>query len=151
MQVNKTWVRTLIDTDVTVNFLSSEFMKKAKILLQKKSNAYAVTDIDEKSCEYNKEMIDQKIEEIRLQIEPHIKNMQFNMILTEQHDVILELSWLKDINSKISFQHRTIDFSTGKLVYMSKRMHESRLEICTILINELNREIWENSEQVKIL
>ena len=48
------------------NFLLSEFIKKAKILLQKKSNAYTVTDIDEKSLRYNKEMIDQETEEIRL-------------------------------------------------------------------------------------
>ena len=41
-------------------------MKKAKILLQKKSDVYAVTDIDKKLLEYNKEMIDHEIEEIRL-------------------------------------------------------------------------------------
>ena len=64
---------------------------------------------------------------------------------------MLELSWLKDINSKISFQCRTIDFSTGKLVHMSKEMHESELEISIILANKLNKKIWENSEQVKIL
>ena len=48
---------------VIVNFLSPEFTKKAKILLQKKSDVYAVTDIDEKSFKYNKEMIDQETEE----------------------------------------------------------------------------------------
>ena len=74
-QVNRTWTRTLIDTDVMTNFLSSEFTKKAKILLQRKSNVYAVTDIDEKSLEYNKEIIDQEIEEIRLQIRLHINDM----------------------------------------------------------------------------
>ena len=52
--------------NVTANFLLSEFIKKVKILLQRKSNAYAVTDIDEKLLEYNKEIIDQEIEEIRL-------------------------------------------------------------------------------------
>ena len=77
--------------------------------------------------------------------------MQFNMTLIKQHDIILELSWLEDINLKISFWCRIVDFSTGKLVYMSKEMHESELEICTILVNKLNREIQENSEQVKIL
>ena len=136
-QVNRTWTRTLIDTDVMTNFLSPEFMKKAKISLQKKSNAYAVTDIDEKPLEYNKETVDQETEETQLQIEPHINDMQFNITLTEWHDVILELSWLKDINSKISFWCRTIDFSTGKLVHMSKEMSESGLEICAILTDNL--------------
>ena len=77
--------------------------------------------------------------------------MQFNIILIRQHNVVLELSWLKDINSKISFWHRTIDFSTGKLVHMSKEMSESELEICTISANDLKKKIWENLEQVKIL
>ena len=52
--------------NITANFLLSEFIKKAKILLQKKRDVYAVTDIDKKSFEYNKEIIDQKIEEIKL-------------------------------------------------------------------------------------
>ena len=77
---------------VIVNFLLSEFAKKVKILLQKKSNVYAVTDIDEKSLEYNKEMIDQEMKEIRLQIRLYMNNMQFNIMLIKQHNVVLELS-----------------------------------------------------------
>ena len=46
--------------------MSSSFVKKANILLQRKSDVYAVTDIDEKSLEYNKETVDQETEEIRL-------------------------------------------------------------------------------------
>ena len=34
---------------------------------------------------------------------------------------------------------------------MSKEMWESELEICIILANKFNKEIQENSEQVKIL
>ena len=49
-----------------MNFMSSEFVRKAKILLQKKDNVYAVTDIDEKSFKYNKKQIDQEMKEIRL-------------------------------------------------------------------------------------
>ena len=52
--------------NVTANFLLLEFAKKVKILLQKKSDVYAVIDIDEKSFKYNKEMINQEIKEIRL-------------------------------------------------------------------------------------
>ena len=144
--VNRTWTRTLIDMSVIINFLSPEFAKKVKILLQKKSNIYAVTDIDEKSLRYNKETVDQETEEIRLQIRSHINNMQFNIMLIRWHDIVLELLWLEDIDSKISFQYRTIDFSTGKLVHMSKEMSESELEICTILTNNLKKKIWENSK-----
>ena len=67
-------------------------------------------------------MIDQETEETRLQIRSYINDMQFNIMLTRWHDVVLELLWLKDINLKISFQHRMIDFSIEKLIHMSKEM-----------------------------
>ena len=44
-----------------------------------------------------------------------------------------------------------IDFLIRKLVHMSKEMQGSKLEICTILTNDLKKKIQENSEQVKIL
>ena len=34
---------------------------------------------------------------------------------------------------------------------MSREMLELNLQICTISANELKKELWENSEQVKIL
>ena len=52
---------------------------------------------------------------------------------------------------KISFQHWTINFSTEKLIYISKEIEESVLEICVILAIKLKKKIWENSEEVKIL
>ena len=61
----------------------SEFVRKMKILLQKKDNVYAVTDIDKKSLEYNKEQINQEIKEIRLQIRSHMNDMQFDVMLTK--------------------------------------------------------------------
>ena len=76
---------------VMTNFLLSEFAKKMKISLQKKSDAYAVTDIDEKPLEYNEEKVDHEMKEIRLCIESHMNDMQFDITLTEQHDVVLEL------------------------------------------------------------
>ena len=41
-----------------MNFMLLEFIKKINILFKKKSNVYAVTVIDKKSLEYNKEKID---------------------------------------------------------------------------------------------
>ena len=67
--------------------------------------------------------------------------MQFNITLTEWHNVVLKLLWLKDVNLKISFQYRIIDFSTEKLIHISKEMHESELEICAISADKLNRKI----------
>ena len=89
--MNKIWTKTLIDTEVIVNFILSSFIRKVNISLQTKSNVYIVTDIDEKSLEYNKEIIDQEIKETRLYIKLYTNNMQFNIMLTDRHDVVLEL------------------------------------------------------------
>ena len=48
------------------DFMSLTFTKKVKLPLQKKSNVYKVTAVDNKLLFYNKEIIDHKIEEIRL-------------------------------------------------------------------------------------
>ena len=52
-----------------------EFTRKMNILLRKKNEIYIVTVIDKKLLEYNKEKIDQQIEEIRLQIKLYINNI----------------------------------------------------------------------------
>ena len=46
--------------------MSSTFAKRAKILLQKKSNVYKVTTIDDELLSYNNKIVDYKIKEIRL-------------------------------------------------------------------------------------
>ena len=90
--MNEIWARTLIDMSITANFLLSEFVRKVRISLQEKSDVYAVTDIDKKSLEYNKDMINHKTEETQLQIKSHINDMQFDIMLISRHDVVLELS-----------------------------------------------------------
>ena len=52
--------------------MSSAFIKNVKISLQKKSDAYEVTVLDNKLLSYNKEIINHETEEIILQIEPHV-------------------------------------------------------------------------------
>ena len=135
------------------DFMSSTFAKKSKVQLQQKKNKniYKVTSVDDAALSYNNRVVDHKTEDTWLQIEPHVWDMQFNIMITDKHDVVLELLWLQDVNSKISFQCWMINFLTGKLVYMSKEMLGSDLQICTILTNKLKKKLWENPEQVKVL
>ena len=77
--------------------------------------------------------------------------MWFNIMLISKHDVVLELLWLQNVNSKISFQCQTINFSVRKLVHMSKEMLGSDLQICAISADELKQKLKKNPEQVKIL
>ena len=104
-QVNKQWAHTLIDTGVMRDFMSLTFAKKSKVQLQqsKKQNIYKVTSVDDAVLSYNNRVIDHKMKDTWLQIESHVQDMWFNIMIISKHDVVLELSWLQNINSKISF------------------------------------------------
>ena len=133
--------------------MSPTFAKKSKVQLQQKKNRdiYEVTSVDDTALSYNNEVVNHKTEDTQLQIRPHVWDMQFNITITDKHNVVLELLWLQDVNLKISFWHWMIDFSIEKLVHMSKEMLESDLQICTISADKFKKELWENSEQVKVL
>ena len=151
--MNEQWAHTLIDTGAMRDFMSSMFTKKVKIPLQQKKgrDTYKVTSVDDKALSYNKRVVDHETEDTQLQIRPHVWDMQFDIMIISKHDVVLELLWLYDINSKISFWCQTINFLTGKLVHMSKEMLELNLQICAISADELKQKLWKNPEQVKIL
>ena len=48
------------------DFMSFTFTKKVKVSLQKKSDIYEVTAVDNELLSYNNRMIDHKIKEIKL-------------------------------------------------------------------------------------
>ena len=73
------------------DFISPAFIKKVKISLQKKSDVYKVTAVDNELLSYNKRIIDHETEEIKLQIRPHIQDMQFDITLISRHNVMLKL------------------------------------------------------------
>ena len=85
--------------------MSPIFAKKAKIPLQQKKgrDAYEVTSVDDKALNYNNGVVDHKTEDTRLQIGPHVQDMQFDIMLTGKHNVVLGLPWLQDVDPKISF------------------------------------------------
>ena len=76
------------------DFMSSIFAKKVKIPLQQKKgrDIYKVTSVNNETLSYNKEVVDHKIEDTQLQIESHVQNMQFNIMLISKHNVVLKLS-----------------------------------------------------------
>ena len=65
-KINRHWVHTLIKTSAIRDFISPVFTKKIKIPLQKKSNVYKVTAVDNKLLSYNNKLVDHKTEEITL-------------------------------------------------------------------------------------
>ena len=64
--MRKHWAHTLIDTGALRDFMLFMSAKKVKISLQKKSNIYKVTAIDNELLLYNNRIINYETEEIRL-------------------------------------------------------------------------------------
>ena len=103
--MNEQWAHILIDMSAMRDFMSSMFIKKVKILLQQKKgrDIYKVTSVDNKTLSYNKEVVDHKMKDTWLQIGPYAWDMWFDIMLISKHDVVLELLWLQDVDSRISF------------------------------------------------
>ena len=99
------WAQALINTGATVNFMSSGFVKRVNITLKNKGReSFTVQNINKNLLNHNHEKIDQEIKKIRLQIESHINEMRFNIMTTGINDIVLEVSWLKEFDSNISFR-----------------------------------------------
>ena len=56
------------------DFMSPTFAKKSKVQLQQKKNqdTYKVTFVDNTALSYNNEVVDHKMKDTQLQIEPHV-------------------------------------------------------------------------------
>ena len=56
------------------DFMSSIFTKKIKVPLQQKKDrdTYKITSVDNKALSYNKRVVNHKMKDTQLQIEPHV-------------------------------------------------------------------------------
>ena len=75
------------------DFISSTFVKKSEVQLQQKENKniYKVTSVDNTALSYNNRVVNHETEDTQLQIEPHVQNMQFNIMIISKHNVVLRL------------------------------------------------------------
>jgi hypothetical protein len=151
VRVDGVCAKALIDSGATANFMSPSFAERANIRLKAKHDAYTVTAVDGELLGYNNGVVNRETQFVELTIGPHRGKMQFDITVTGQHDLVLGLPWLRDVNPSINWARQTMDFSSGRRVKLSEDAPERSLKICALSSTEFKKEIQENPNDVKVL
>ncbi len=72
-----------------------------QISTQKKKESYNLQNFDETLMKYNNELIDQETRLIHLRLERHWEKLRLDVTKQSDSDIVLDISWLRTINSMI--------------------------------------------------
>ncbi len=78
--------------------------------MQKKKESYNLQNFNEILMKYNNELVNQKIWLIHLKLERHWKKLHLDVTKQSDSDIVLNISWLRMINSMIDWINETIAF-----------------------------------------
>ena len=147
VKINDHTARLFIDSDCTRNYMFSEFTRKAQIFMQKKKESYNLWNFDETLMKYNNELIDQEIWLIHLRLEHHWKKLRLNFMKQSGSDIVLDISWLRMINSMIDWVNETITFlhtETTRLHLILKSSESVKIFVMTA--NDIRSELKNSSD-----
>ena len=82
---------TMINFDATRNFVSSSFVNKKGLFIQKKKNAYNLMIINGDSLN-NNEMIIEEITFLTITFQQHHEEFTLNIVRMINHDIVLGMS-----------------------------------------------------------
>ena len=82
---------TMINFDVTRNFVSSSFVNRKDLFTQKKKNAYNLMTIDEDPLKGNDEIIIKEIISLTMTFQQHHEEFTLNIVRMINHDIVLEM------------------------------------------------------------
>jgi len=147
VKINDYTACLFIDSDCMKNYMFSEFARKTQISLQKKKESYSLRNFDETFMKYNNKLIDQKTWLIHLKLERHWKKLRLNVMKQSGSDIVLDISWLRMINSMIDWVNETIAFlhtETTRLHSILKSSENVKIFIMTA--NNMRSELKNSSD-----
>ena len=134
IKINDHTAWLFIDSDCTENYMSSEFAEKTQISTQKKKESYNLWNFDETFMKYNNKLIDQETQLIYLRLERHWEKLRLDITKQSDSDIVLDILWLRMINSIIDWVNETIAFldtETTRLHSILKSSQEVKIFVMT--------------------
>ena len=117
---------TMIDFDATRNFVSSFLVNKKDLFTQKKKNVYNLMIINGNPLKDNDEMIIEKIISLTITFQQHYEEFTLNVVRMINHDIVLEMSWLKMHNFNIDWETKIFIFERCDYVIDIQFTHRQR-------------------------
>ncbi len=147
VKINDHTVSLFIDNDCTRNYMFSEFARKAQISLQKKKESYNLRNFDETLMKYNNELINQKTWLIHLRLERHWKKLRLDVMKQSDSNIVLDISWLRIINSMIDWVNETIAFLHTETTRLHLILKSSKnVKIFAMTANNMRSELKNSSD-----
>ena len=147
IKINDHTACLFIDSDCTRNYMFSEFAKKAQISLQKKEEFYNLWNFNEILMKYNNELIDQKTRLIHLRLECHWEKLHLDVTKQSDSDIVLDISWLRMINSMIDWVNETIAFLHTETTRLHSILKSSKnVKIFAMTTNDMRSELKNSSD-----
>ena len=134
----------MINFDATRNFVSSFFVNKKELLTQKKKDAYNLMTINGDSLKNNDEMIIEEIIFLTMTLQQHHEELTLNVVRMINHDVVLEMLWLKLHNLNIDWEKRVFAFERCNCVIDIQFTHRQR----SMMNEQKNQEMIVKSELI---
>ncbi len=147
VKINDHTVSLFIDNNCTRNYMFSEFARKAQISLQKKKESYNLRNFDETLMKYNNELINQKTWLIHLRLERHWKKLRLDVMKQSDSNIVLDISWLRMINSMIDWVNETIAFLHTETTRLHLILKSSKnVKIFAMTANNMRSELKNSSD-----
>ena len=111
-------VNVIIDSKVTGNFITPQFVKKAKIPTQEKKNLVQINTIDGKP--FNGGMLGEETIAIPMNFEHHLEMVQFDVVKMVRYEAILGIPWLEKHNPDIDWVVQDMTFLDADVIGTQK-------------------------------
>ncbi len=115
--------------------------------MQKKKESYNLQNFDETLMKYNNELIDQEIQLIHLRLKHHWKKLRLDVMKQSDSDIVLDISWLRTINSMIDWINETITFLHTEMTRLHLILKSSEsVKIFAMTVNDMRSELKNSSD-----
>ncbi len=159
IEINKKWLRAMIDSSATENFMTTRYARYHELFMQRKTVSYLLTTMNKSTL--NEDKIDEEVR-IQLLINELREEIIFDIIKLINYDVILRLSWLRKHNSIINwikevmhFEHqKNLEAISNSTTNRNETTHQKVWEITRRQLRRITRSdsnslrtIWVRSQQ----
>ena len=124
ININEKQVIVMINSDTTETFIFSCLVEKFELMIWKKQNNYKLSVINESQF---KTRINKETTPLLIVIQQHHKTFIFDVVFMTDHDIILDMSWLKTHNSNINWKSQEIWFEQCDCIIMIHSAHQQHM------------------------
>ena len=126
IEINEQIFEALVNSKVISNFMFKSLIRKQRFETIKLKEAHYLLMMNKEKL---KNQITKKIKSLRMTIQQHHEEINFEVVSMITHDIVLNMFWLKLHNSNVNGKKKVFTFKKCECVIDIKLVHRQRLMI----------------------